>query len=546
MRLALCAPLVLVVIGGVGSFSGCIGYVGSTVQTGGTGSAGTGPSGTAGTTGSAGVGTSGVAGTTGSAGTVTTGTAGTTGSAGRGGTTGTAGTGTTGSAGRGGTTGTAGTGTTGTAGTGTTGTGGATSCTFGTPTATMSTKISTVFSVTWSTSLTNLTSAKIDFGLTTSYGLTAPVDLTAASYKTLLLGMKPSMPYHYRITATNASGSCQSSDYMVMTGPIPNGLLPTLTLTPKTRAAGVSDGFMVTGSYVRGGAGPAYIFDADGTYVWWYKPMNGDACGTRMSYDGKYMWINSANVPDATAYVHRVTMDGLEDTDFSTPFAHLSHQVTPLPDGSIAFYTTGANQCDDIKIFPANGTPTSTATTLVNAKTAHGGTGMCHLNNIEYSPSDDTLIFSDLDNSCLTKVNRTTGATVWVMDGLNGITSTFTGDLWKGGEHGFHVIAVDDLLIFNNNSTTYGGTGNGSIALELKLNTTAKTVTKLWSFQGTLQNDILGDVQRLPNGNTVVDFATKSTIYEVDSSGTVLQQYNNGGNFGYIEKRASLYGPSTK
>src|SRR5262249_54839950 len=152
--------------------------------------------------------------------------------------------------------------TTGTAGT--TGSGGATSCTFTAPTATMSTKISTVFSVTWSTSLTSPTSAKIDFGPTTSYGLTAPVDLTAASYKTLLLGMKPSTMYHYRITATNASGSCQSSDYTLMTGAIPNGLLATLKMTPTTRAAGIYNGFVITGTYARTGGAPAFIFDSDG------------------------------------------------------------------------------------------------------------------------------------------------------------------------------------------------------------------------------------------------------------------------------------------
>ena len=77
-----------------------------------------------------------------------------------------------------------------------------------------------------------------------------------------------------------------------------------------------------------------------------------------MSYDGKYMWINNGNVPATTGstHVHRVTMDGLTDTDFSTPFNNMSHQMTPLPDGSVAFYATGSNGCDDIKIFPANGT----------------------------------------------------------------------------------------------------------------------------------------------------------------------------------------------
>jgi hypothetical protein len=523
--------------GGPGTGSGTAGTTGS-AGTGTTGSAGTG------TTGSAGTGTSGSAGTTGSAGTGTTGTAGT-------GTTGTAGT--TGSAGRGGTTGSAGRGgTTGTAGTtgsaGATGTGGSTTCTI-TPTAMTSTKIGTVGIVTFTTTLANPTSAKIDFGLTTSYGMTAPVDLTAASYRTLLLGMKPSMMYHYRVTVTNASGSCEGTDGTIMTGAQMNGL-PTITVTNNNKAA-VYPGFIVTGTYTTSGGANAYILDTDGTYVWWYNDTS-DACGPRMSYDGKYMWIASANVPDQTTsdHTHRITMDGLTDTDFSTAFAHHSHQVTPLPDGSVAFYTTGTNGCDDIKIFPANGTPTSTATTLTNARTAHGGSGACHLNNIEYSPSDDTLIFSDLDNSCLTKINRTTGAMVWVMDGINGVTSTFTGDLWKGGEHGFHVIAVDDLLIFNNNSSLNGlnGTGSGSIALELKLNTTAKTVMKVWSYTASpaISVDVLGDVQRLPNGNTIVDYATKSTLQEVDSSGAVLQQIKTTGNFGYIEKRATLYGPSTK
>ena len=269
-----------------------------------------------------------------------------------------------------------------------------------------------------------------------------------------------------------------------------------------------------------------------------------------MSYDGQYMWINNANVPDMAAHAHRVTMDGMTDTDFSTPFAHLSHQITPLPDGSVAFYTTGSNGCDDIKLFPANGTPTSTATTVVNARTAHGGTGACHLNNIEYSQSDDTLVFSDLDNDCLTKVTKT-GSTVWVLNGnTGGITSTFTGDLWSGGEHGFHIISATDILLFNNNSP------NSSQALELTLDTAAKKSTKKWSYTANpaLKVQVLGDVQRMTtagpsgagNGNTIIDYGTGDTVQEVDASGTLLQQIKSTNPFGFMEKRASLYGPPTR
>ncbi|HVV52395.1 MAG TPA: aryl-sulfate sulfotransferase, partial [Polyangia bacterium] len=418
----------------------------------------------------------------------------------------------------------------------------------------------TVGVVTWSTTLASPTSAQIDFGLDTTYGMTAPVSAPAASNnKTLLLGMKASKTYHYRITATNSSGSCASSDYTIMTGPQPNGLAaPTITTN---KASALYGGFLVTGQYTMGATGAyAFILDKDGSYVWWYTVSGSDATGVAMSYDGQYMWIASANVPDATStdHVHRVSMDGTSDTDFTKPFAHHSHQVTPLPDGSVAFYATGTNGCDDIKLFPANGTASSTATTVTNAKTAHGGSGACHVNNIQYSPMDDTLVFSDLDNNCLTKVTKT-GTMVWVLNGgVNGVTSSFNGGglVWKGGEHGFDILGDGtDLVIFNNNSTAPAGSmsgwgsaagdESGSIAVEVKLDLTAKTATQTWMYKANpaLKNDVLGDVQRLPNGNTIVDYATKGTIQEVDSTGALLQQIKTQTNFGYIEKRATLYGP---
>src|SRR5262249_51953432 len=160
----------------------------------------------------------------------------------------------------------------------------------------------------------------------------------------------------------------------------------------------------------------------------------------------------------------------------------------------VAFFATGANGCEDIKIFPANGTPTSAAATLVNAQTAHGGTAACNGDDIEYSPSDDTLIFSDQANNCLTKISRPTRAPAWVLNGSQGVTSTFTGDLWVGGQFGFQVVGVNDLLIFNNNTNN---TGAGSIALELTLDPAAKTSTKTWSYTASpaLQVFVLGDVE---------------------------------------------------
>jgi hypothetical protein len=470
--------------------------------------------------------------------------AGATGTGGAAGATGTGGTGT-GGTGTGGT----GTGGTGTGGTGTGGTGGGTAqtCTF-TQSSSTSPKIATVGIVTWSTTLAGVQSAQIDFGLTTSYGLSAPVDLTQASYRTLLLGMKSSHTYHYRITATNSSGDCQSPDYTIMTGPLANGLVkPTVTTNDATALAG---GFLITGQYVQNanGTAPGYILDSDGDIVWWYN-IEDYVTGVVMDYAGTHMWINNHPPNLADAKVHRVSMDGMTDEDLSSQMYELSHQLTVMPDESVLFYAadSGTEGCSDIK----QRTPDGNVRTIVNSQTALGTTGQCHVNNIQYSKDDDTLVFSDHIHCAVAKVKRTDGTVVWI---LNGETKTFTGDGWLGSEHGIQILGLDDFLIFNNNSRSVAGTtipesmgtGDGSGALEIKLDLTNKTVMKIWSYKAmgtTYQTDVMGDLQRMANGNIVIAFGGKGIIQEIKPDGTVLQEMRTTTNFGYIQKRATLYGP---
>lgn len=423
-----------------------------------------------------------------------------------------------------------------------------TSCTI-TPTTTMSTAISTVAIVQFTTTLANIDSAHIDFGLDTSYGLTAPVTISSSNNnRTLLLGMKPSKTYHYRVTVMAGATQCTGDDRTVTTGAFPNALpKPTLTTTTASKLYG---GYLVTEGYKATNPDDyAFILDADGEFVWWYKPSGGsDLTAAKMSYDGNSIWIAHGNVPQGTAKVVEVSMDGMTVNDYSSQFTDQNHDLTVLPDETVIFIAYNSSKgCDDVK----ERSPTGSVRTIINSSVAFGNATSCHCNAIQYSKDDDTVIVSDDDHSGYFKTTRQ-GQIKWVLGGgtSNSFDKSGGGASTWSGQHNFHILALDRILFFNNGVADIlaggGGTPQPSKALELLLDLTAMKTSLAWSYNAnpTISNNVMGDVQRLDNGNTMVAYSTQGVVHEVDSAGNVLQKitWQLPGAIGYITKRKSLYG----
>jgi hypothetical protein len=378
----------------------------------------------------------------------------------------------------------------------------------------------TIGIVTWTVNVASLTEAHIDFGLDTTYGMTAPVDLSLADHRTLLLGMKPAKLYHLRVVARDASASYTSADYTVMTGPA--------TTTVSIAGFKVMDatarkpGFIVTSYWSGTGSAVPFILDRDGEIVWWGRggPAGGIARAA-MSADGKNMWMTSAS--NTGNPIQRLSMDTLEAQTYASAVG--SHDMTAVSGATMAFLEYGESDCNSIYEIDPSGTKKE----IFESQGVVPASG-CHGNALRYSQKEDLYTFSDVSTD-IYAVNRS-GKLQWKL------SERVTGgrDKWGGVQHG-HQLLDNSIVIFANKTAI---SANVSAMIEFSL-----AGEELARFSSGDYSANLGDVQRLPGGNTLVDFSNASVMKEVDGQGKVVLQINGpaGTRFGYALWRESLYGP---
>jgi hypothetical protein len=375
----------------------------------------------------------------------------------------------------------------------------------------------TIGIVTWSVTVAPLASAHIEFGLDGSYGMTAPVDLSAAGYRTLLLGMKPSRTYHFRIVASDGTATFASGDYTVATGP-PTSLVD-VTSFNVIDAAARQRGFVIASH--RTNSTVAFILDADGDVVWWFGGGPNGIARARMSEDGKNLWIAIAG--NTGAPLTRVRMDGLETQTYANVTA--AHDITPVGGATMAYLDYGEADCQSIFEIDPGGTARE-----VFESTGVVSSSNCHGNALRYSKNANVYTFSDHLTDVFV-VDRS-GAVLWRL----GQRVSGGNAAWGGAQHG-HQLLDDGLLIFANN----GAGANASQAIEYALDGTER---RRFASGGYTAN--LGDVQRLPGGNTLITYSNQSLIQEVDGNGKVVLEVKvAGSSLAYSLWLTDLYGQSS-
>jgi hypothetical protein len=106
-------------------------------------------------------------------------------------------------------------------------------------------------------------------------------------------------------------------------------------------------------------------------------------------------------------------------------------------------------------------------------------------------------------------------------------------------EHQFEVLD-DSILVFDN-----AGGGSASRAIEYAFDGTASSGDVIWEYTSdpSIFTFVLGDVVRLDDGDTVVDFAVGGQIDRVSPDGNVEWRLNTelGYAFGFMGQVSTLY-----
>ncbi len=410
--------------------------------------------------------------------------------------------------------------------------------------------IATVVIVSLTSELSSFVDGYVEYGLDETYGMHVPLELDQPEARTLLLGLRQDTEYHYRVVATADARVCASADATISTAIAPDGLpsVDVTTLIPEQ----VAPGFVITsgnrqlqdGPTTRG-SGTIVVYDSTGALVWWHPTTLNGISRARMSYDGRWMYARDGNPSGGVGgSVVRVSMDGTMEERIEVDTGH--HDFSVTPDGGMLFLTgAGRDGCSRVEKLSASGDKTL----VYDLRDAFGaefesGADSCHCNSIQYHTADDSISVSCLVQNAYVKLSAA-GELQWVLGGEH---SHFTGEVHWNRNHGHQMLSPTRILFFNNNGLV-GQPQRASLAnpsslmLELELDLSERTATRVWSYDGGGFSQTLGDVQRLPNGNTHVTYSNAGLMHQVDADGNLVQEWDFARGTGYAVHRENLYGP---
>ena len=162
-----------------------------------------------------------------------------------------------------------------------------------------------------------------------------------------------------------------------------------------------------------------------------------------------------------------------------------------------------------------------------------------HGNAIERD-TDGNLLLSNRHTAQIVKIDRATGNVLWKLGGRDN-DFTFVNDTGFSYQHDIRRLENGHITLFDNGNPHEGFPRPTpySRAVEYEIDEVSKVITRVWEYRGSpdIYGEYMGNVQRLPNGNTFIGWGGPATIgTEVTPGGEVALEMSidtavYGGNY---------------
>ncbi len=373
-----------------------------------------------------------------------------------------------------------------------------------------------------------------------------------------LLGLHADSDVDYQLVVDSDAGRICSPVLSARTGSLPAGLplASAATVLPDAAAGGYSLVPLSDGTGTNQGAWLT-ILDRDGAPVWIHDAM---APRMRLSLDGQAVIYNDFVAdPERNGSIYRVPLGGgdveqLEVEGGHFDFVQVSDGVYATFDWDVREYEGGVLVAGERLVeVTADGDKQviwnifdDVVPDLENLHDPNPGwqidaSDWSHLNHLFYDADDDAYYFTSRYLRLAWKVDRSTGATDWILGPHDGDFEPAEGSGIDFDPHSA-VPTASGVLIFDTNSPLSEGC---SALSEFSLDLDAWTAEQIWLYHtdDCLLNSSLGNGLELPGGNRLLALAVNGQIDEVTPDRALAWRLNvpAGWVLGYADRVDSLY-----
>lgn len=383
----------------------------------------------------------------------------------------------------------------------------------------------------------------VEFGPDTTYGHVTPSTEGNTTHHFSLIGNPAEQPVYWR-AVTEVDGEPLTCTGTTTTGPLPKGF-PQVEITVPNAEAWDGAEYLMGAFFDLSGAPPRLAaVTRDGTVVWYYQGPEGHMfLEVLHAHGGRGLLLNQFNSDFSSddSLIRRIDWDGTTLEETQTPLAH--HFFTELPDGTLAYNQLDPRSWydptiadyvdvigDDIaEIQPGSDEVTKGLSTWDlftperepdwdNPNIYGYGVDWTHANALKYDPETDTYLWSLGFMSTVVESSRSTGLPTRIFGRFGG---DFSGDSTIFAlQHDPTLQPDGNLTVFTTSVATRTSGG-----VEYTIDETTQQLDEVWNYglgdDGDIRSLQLGQVKRLENGSTFINYGGGAAMRQVSADGLI-------------------------